>query len=74
MQRLGSFCYCFVIICLIFICFYYIYKIDIKKESKDVGKATADLTNFTLGEIYNNTLQVGFTIKTSIIDHIDVAA
>ena len=64
----------FIIVILLLLCAYCIYEIDIKKESKNVDELTNRFSNLTLKEVYDDTVQAGHVIKTTIIKNIEVAS
>jgi len=62
-----------MIVILFVLCVFCIYEIDIKKDSKSVDELTDRFSNLTLKDIYDDTVQAGHVIKTTIIKNIDVA-
>ena len=60
-----------ILITLFVACFWFIYTIDYKGDSRDVVEATRKMTNFTIKDVVNGTLDAGHTIKSKVLETFD---
>jgi hypothetical protein len=70
-QKIQNFIKIAVFITLFVGSFWLIYTIDFKGDSKDMTEATKKMTNFTISDMVNSTLDAGSTIKSKVMEKFD---